>query len=85
MIIITKIYPWPIVTIGSLFMFLFLFFSEKSGHGFKLFTVPYFFARSFRYTASYRHGYLDFQMYREAGVGDYSSSPLSSFDTHARW
>ena len=66
MIIITKIYSWPIVTIGSLFMFLF-FFSEKSGHGFRLFTVPYFFARSFRYTASYRHGYLDFQMYRGGG------------------
>ena len=30
----------------------------------RLFTVPYFFVRSFRYTASYRHGYLDFQMYR---------------------
>ena len=29
-----------------------------------LFTVPYFFVRSFRYTASYRHGYLDFQVYR---------------------
>ena len=28
----------------------------------RLFTVPYFFVRSFRYTASYRHGYLDFQM-----------------------
>ena len=55
----------PIVTIGSLIMF--FFFSEKSGHGFRLFTVPYFFARSFRYTASYRHGYLDFQMYRGGG------------------
>ena len=30
----------------------------------RLFTVPYFFVRWFRYTASYRHGYLDFQMYR---------------------
>ena len=30
---------------------------------FRLFTVPYFFVRSFRYAASYRHGYLDFQMY----------------------
>ena len=29
--------------------------------------------RLFRYTASYRHGYLDFQMYRGAGVGDCSS------------
>ena len=33
----------------------------------RLFTVPYFFVRSFRYTASYRHGYLDFQMYRGGG------------------
>ena len=38
----------------------------------RLFTVPYFFVRSFRYTASYRHVYLDFQMYRGG-------------DTHARW
>ena len=29
-----------------------------------MFTVAYFFVRSFRYTASYGHGYLDFQMYR---------------------
>ena len=29
----------------------------------RLFTVPYFFVRSFRNTASYRHGYLDCQMY----------------------
>ena len=27
----------------------------------RLFTVPYFFVRSFRYTTSYRQGYLDFQ------------------------
>ena len=33
----------------------------------RLFTVPNFFVRSFRYTASYRHGYLDFQMYRGGG------------------
>ena len=33
----------------------------------RLFTVPYFFVRSFRHTASYRHGYLDFQMYRGGG------------------
>ena len=31
---------------------------------YRLFAVPYFFVRSFRYTTSYRHGYLDFQMYR---------------------
>ena len=42
----------------------------------RLYTVPYFFVRSFRYTASYRLGFLDFQMYREGG---------RSFDTHARW
>ena len=42
----------------------------------RLFTIPYFFVRSFRYTASYRLGFLDFQMYREGGP---------SFDTHARW
>ena len=33
----------------------------------RLFTVAYFFVRSFRYTASYGHGYLDFQMYRGGG------------------
>ena len=33
----------------------------------RLFTVPYFFVRSFRYTAYYCHGYLDFQMYRGGG------------------
>ena len=33
----------------------------------RLFTVPYFFVRSFRYAASYRHGYLNFQMYRGGG------------------
>ena len=33
----------------------------------RLFTVPYFFFRSFRYTASYRHSYLVIQMYRGGG------------------
>ena len=33
----------------------------------RLFTVPYFFVRSFRYTASYRHSYLVFQMYLGGG------------------
>ena len=33
----------------------------------RLFTVPHFFVRSFRYTASYRHRYLDFQIYRGGG------------------
>ena len=33
----------------------------------RLFTVAYFFVRSFRYTASYRHSYLVFQMYRGGG------------------
>ena len=35
--------------------------------------VDYFFVRSFRYTTSYRYGYLDFQLYRGGGVGDHSS------------
>ena len=35
----------------------------------RLLTVPYFFVRSFRYTASYCHGYRT----EGAGVGDYSS------------
>ena len=47
----------------------------------RLFTVPNFFVRSFRYTASsYRNGYLDFKMYRGGGRWQ-----LGSFDTHARW
>ena len=64
-----------------------LWFLDEGGH--ILFTVPYFFVRLFRYTASYRQGYLDFQMYR--GGGHFSRllsnrpHPLSSFDTHARW
>ena len=33
----------------------------------RLFAVPYFLARSFRYTASYCHGYLDFQIYQGDG------------------
>ena len=36
----------------------------------RLFTVPYIFVRSFRYTASYRHVYCT----EGAGVGDYSSA-----------
>ena len=39
----------------------------------RLFTVPYFFVRSFRYTTSYRHGILIFKGTEGAGVGDYSS------------
>ena len=32
---------------------------KERGRGLgRLFTVPYFFVRSFRYTASYRHGYI---------------------------
>ena len=49
----------------------------------RLFTVPYFFVRQFRYTASFRHGYLDFQMYR--GGGSWGLQPQGvggSFDTH---
>ena len=37
----------------------------------RLFTVPYVFVRSFRYTASYRHGYCT----EGAGVGDYNFLP----------
>ena len=54
----------------------------------RLFTVPYFFVRSFRYTASYRHGYLDFQMYRgvgRRGLWQNRPGPLGSFDTNPRW
>ena len=52
----------------------------------RLFTVPYFFVRSFRYTAPYRHGYLDFPMYREGGRrGLNRPRALGSFDSHARW
>ena len=40
---------------------------QRANHA-RLFTVPYFFVRSFRYTASsYRNGYLDFKMYRGGG------------------
>ena len=53
---------------------------------YRLFTVPYFFVRSFRYTAPYRHGYLDFPMYREGGRrGLNRPRALGSFDSHARW
>ena len=42
--------------------------TSESLPNFRLFTVPYFFVRSFRYTASsYRNGYLDFKMYRGGG------------------
>ena len=49
--------------------------SKSSVHPFgRLFTVHYFFVRSFRYTASYRHGYiLIFKCTEGAGVGDNSS------------
>ena len=51
----------------SLFLKQFIFIFPVHEHLPRLFTVPYFFVRSFRYTASYRHGYLDFQMYRGGG------------------
>ena len=41
-----------------------LLFNKLKQNLFRLFTVSYFFVRSFRYIASYRHGHLDFQMYR---------------------
>ena len=46
---------------------MFHIFASVDKMGRRLFTVPYFFVRSLRYTASYRHGYLDFQMYRGGG------------------
>ena len=51
---------WPIVSqiVGC----------QSFSHSYiRMFTVPYFFVRSFRYTAYYRHWYLDFQMYRGGG------------------
>ena len=51
----------------------------------RLFTIPYFFVRSFRYTASYCHGYiLIFKCTERAGVGDYSSTVVLTC-THAKW
>ena len=41
-----------------------LLFNKLKQNLFRLFTVPYFFVRSFRYIAPYRHGHLDFQMYQ---------------------
>ena len=34
-----------------------------------MFTVPYFFVRSFRYATSYRHGYLDTGIIVRGGGG----------------
>ena len=63
----------------------FFFFSEKSGHGFRLFTVPYFLRDRLDIPRLTVTAILIFKCTEGAGVGDYSSSPLSSFDTHARW
>ena len=46
-----------------------MYFLGKNGVGIVIKKIdcsqfPYFFVRSFRYTASYRQGYFDFQMYR---------------------
>ena len=63
----------------------------------RLFTVPYFFVRSFRYTASY--WFSNVPRGRASGIIDLvgggdekffassqtASRPLSSFDTHPRW
>ena len=50
----------------------------------RLFTVPYFFVRSFRYSASYRQWrpswFSNIPRGRASGI-----IALSSFDTHARW
>ena len=54
---------------------------------YRLFTVPYFFARSFRYTAPYHHTAILFIKCTEgAGVRNYSSGAFSLFlPNHARW
>ena len=60
----------------------------------RLFTVPYFFVTSFRYTASY--WFSNVPRGRASGIIDRgdekffassrtASRPLSSFDTHPRW
>ena len=53
----------------------------------RLFTAPYFFVRSFRYTASYRHSYLVIQMYRGqgAGVRNYSQSTIQEHRRAYSW
>ena len=48
------------------------FISASVHRSSRLFTVPYFLVRSCRCIASYRHGYLDFQMYQWGGCRDYS-------------
>ena len=84
MIIITKIYPWPIVTIGSLFMFLF-FFSEKAAMVLNCSQSPIFSRDRLDIPRLTVTAILIFKCTEGAGVGDYSSRPLGSFDTHARW
>ena len=73
-IIIIKIYPWPIVTIGSLFMF--LFFSVKKAAMFLDCAQSPIFSRDRldipRLTVT---AILIFKCTEGAGVGDYSSSP----------
>ena len=84
MIIITKIYPWPIVTIGSLFMFLF-FSVKKAAMVLDCSQSPIFSRDRLDIPRLTVTAILIFKCTEGAGVGDYSSSPLSSFDTHARW
>ena len=80
MIIIIKIHPWPIVTIGSLFMFFFVSVKKAAmvlncSHSRDRLDIP-------RLTVT---AILIFKCTQGAGVGDYSYSPLRTFDTHARW
>ena len=84
MIIITKIYSWPIVTIGSLFMFLF-FSVKKAAMALDCSQSPIFSRDRLDIPRLTVTAILIFKCTEGAGVGDYSSSRLSSFDTHARW
>ena len=84
MIIITKIYSWLIVTIGSLFMFLF-FSVKKATMALDCSQSPIFSRDRLDIPRLTVTAILIFKCTEGAGVGDYSSSRLSSFDTHARW
>ena len=57
---------------------IFVHFLSRSRLPSRLFTVPYFFVRSVGYTASYCHGYRDFQMYRGLGFLYFSAPAPNS-------
>ena len=61
------------------------FFSEKNGHGLDCSQSPIFSRDRLDIPRLTVTAILIFKCTEGAGVGDYSSSPLSSFDTHARW